>query len=613
MGSPLTRLAQLAMNLGCARRATGGWRALGRQLAREFASARTGDRIGGWRRAYGALIGFVAIGGRNRDRWYRRWIARTETPDHGRPSKLVLAASFADPHHRQFDLLLARIAACAGNGLVFVDAHAPGAEAVVAALARKGISAIPTQGDFSLAALPDDCPGLVILRPYSCPNPRSLGALASALEQGADLVYGDADEIDARGRRRRPRFKPGFSLDLFFHDDFLSDCFAISRHLLERVDSWNFDDPHGTLLRWLPHAGRVAHLPLILSHSLRPPEAPSQPTALLESCLRARYGEASRVEPAVPAHPSSTRWRCRFGTDPRAKITVAIPTRDRLDLLAPCVDSVYGKNDPDGFELLVVDNGSAESATRDWLTRMAASRSGFRVIAADGDFNWSWLNNLALANGIGDVFVFLNNDTVSITAGWLKRLAEYALRADAGAVGPLLLYPDGNIQNAGLIVGDGDVADQLYRGTGPAFADHAFVSPLLPRNVSAVTGACMAISRRTIDTVGTFDERFPIAGDVEYCLRAHAQGLSNIFAADVALYHHESKSRGRCVPAEDLGRLARLVDDQMPRDPFYNPNLAGIAGVGRGGGDFALLHEDTTRVHLHRARTHADSAQAANP
>ena len=143
------------------------------------------------------------------------------------------------------------------------------------------------------------------------------------------------------------------------------------------------------------------------------------------------------------------------------------------------------------------------------------------------------------------------------------------------------------------MVGFGDYADHIYRGTDPEFDDHAFVSPLLPRNVAAVTGACMAVSRRAIKAIGRFDEELALAGDVEFCLRAHAAGLVNIYAADVALRHRESGTIGRQAHGADAQRLGRSVEACLPRDPFYNPNLSRIAGVGRGAPAFALLHEDT--------------------
>ena len=533
----LRRLGRVALNIPCAVRAAGSWAGLCRQLL--------GARSQGWRNVYGMLIGLVATGGRRRGRWYRQWLDRNEASGTEGGSRLAVVVSPDD-----------------------------------------------------LENLEDDRAGVVFVRPRYRLHDAALPAMANALANGAELVYGDADEIDSNGRRCRPFFKPDFSLDLFLYQDYLSDCIAVSQEVLERVPPWNFDDPHGTLLRWLPSVSRIVHLPHVLSHALGPPVRSQEPPGALGEYLRARYGDGAAVETISTPSAFPMHWRCRFGSCPQPGITVVIPTRDRLDLLGPCIDSVFATDTASQVEVLVIDNGSAEPATHRWLLEVQRQRSSLRVLRDDGDFNWSRLNNLGIAAGRSDVFVFLNNDTLAIEDRWLDRLAEYALREDVGAVGPLLLFADGSVQHAGLVVGHGDHADPIYRGTVPDFADHAFVSPRLPRNVAAVTGACLVTSRKTLATIGTFDERLALGGDVEFCLRAHAAGLVNIYAGDVALRHYESATIGRRSHGVDGHRLGHIVQEMLPQDPFYNPNLTRVAGVGRGAPAFALLHEDTSVAHL---------------
>ena len=527
----------MALNVPCAVRAAGGWTRLCRQLL--------GARPQGWRDVYGTLIGLLAMGGRRRDRWYRLWLDRCEVRRADTGSPLAVVACPDDTRN-----------------------------------------------------LDDDCIGVVFVRPGYRLHDAALRAMANALAVGAELVYGDVDEIDSKGRRCRPFFKPDFSPDLFLYQDYLSDCIAVSREVLDRVPPWDFDDPHGTLLRWLPSVSRIVHLPQVLSHALAPPVGPQGPPLALAEYLRTRYGDGAAVETVSTPGPSPVHWRCRFGTSPEPRVTVVIPTRDRLDLLQPCVDSLFATDTASRVEVLIIDNGSAEPATHRWLREVQRRRPSLRVLGDHGDFNWSRLNNLGIEAGTGDVFLFLNNDTRAIEDRWLDRLAEYALREDVGAVGPLLLFADGNIQHAGLVVGFGDQADPLYRGTAPDFEDHAFVSPRLPRNVAAVTGACLATSRKTLEAIGTFDEDLALAGDVEFCLRAHAAGRVNVYAGDIAVRHDESETLGRRSHGTDAVRLGRIVQATLPRDPFYNPNLTRIAGVGRGAPAFALLHEDTSDAHL---------------
>ena len=527
----MLRVCRVALGIRCAVRAAGGWAGLGRQLQRA--------RGHGWRDVYGTLIGLVATGGRRRDRWYRQWLNRNESHvESDGPSRLAVIASAHD-----------------------------------------------------LERLNGDCTGVVFLGPGSRLHDNALVVMAEALADGAEIVYGDADQLDASGKRCRPSYKPDFSLDLLLYQDYLSECFAVSRDFLDRATPWNFDDPHGTLLDWLPAASRIVHLPMVLSHGLAPRRHSEAPPAFLARFLREHYGNGAGVESLPAGRGTPMRWRCRFGSTKNTSISVVIPTRDRLDLLEACVESLYATNGETRFEVLLVDNGSSERATHEWFGKAQRRHASLRVLSDDGDFNWSRLNNLGIAAGTGDVFVFLNNDTLAIENGWLARLGEYALRGDTGAAGPLLLFADGSVQHAGLVVGYGDHADPIYRGTAPDFDDHAFVSPRLPRNVAAVTGACLATSRKTLETIGTFDENLTLAGDVEFCLRAHAAGLVNVYAGDVVLHHYESATIGRHAHGSDGHRLGGIIQATLPRDPFYNPNLTSVAGVGRGAPAFALLHE----------------------
>jgi GT2 family glycosyltransferase len=254
-------------------------------------------------------------------------------------------------------------------------------------------------------------------------------------------------------------------------------------------------------------------------------------------------------------------------------VSVILPTRDRLDLLRPCVEGLFATNSGD-FEVIILDNDSARPETLAWFEEALGRWDRLRVLAAPGPFNWSRLNNIGVAAADGDVFVFLNNDTLPRSDEWLARLADVAMRPDAGAVGALLLYGNGRIQHAGVVIGYGGCSDHVYRGAPLDSDEHMFVSPHLPRNVAAVTGACMAISRRTLQAIGPFDEAYPVAGnDVEICVRAMVKGYLNIYLPDVVLVHLESQTRGRRDPAADVERLEAFLAENCPEDPYYNPNL----------------------------------------
>lgn len=184
------------------------------------------------------------------------------------------------------------------------------------------------------------------------------------------------------------------------------------------------------------------------------------------------------------------------------------------------------------------------------------------VIVKDAafEFNWSRLNNYGMKFATGDVYVCLNNDVEVIEPEWLTRLVEKAIRKDVGVVGGLLLYEDNTIQHAGVVIGMGGWADHVFKGMKPQHYGSPFVSPMVTRNVSAVTGACLAVSKATIEKIGGFDEKFIVCGsDIELALRANQHGLVNIYDPNVCLYHYESKSRD----ASKIPQIDFDLSDQM--------------------------------------------------
>ena len=389
---------------------------------------------------------------------------------------------------------------------------------------------------------------------------------------GAVLYYGDEDGCDALGRPRQPIFKPGYSPDLLMHRDYVSGGMAMTPALLDRLPEPSPADHHGLALALAELAERVERLPVTVARRcdtgwLSPPPATPAPPGYLPRFLRNRYGPDARVEPRPPG------WTVSFGNG-QAFVSVIVPTRDRLDLLAPCIDGLYGSNAGDDFEVIVIDNGSEETATRRWLAAAGERHPRFRVLPAPGEYNWSRLNNLGIRAARGDVLVFLNNDTAPRCEGWLRRLADVAMRPDVGFVGGLLVYPSGKIQHAGVALGFGGCAEHIYSGVSPTDGGHLFVPPTVPRNVAAVTGACMATSRYTLEAIGVFDEGYRVAGgDVEICIRAFRAGRLNVYLPDVELWHHESQSRGRVDPPADIAALKALVAS-VGEDPWYNPRLS---------------------------------------
>jgi GT2 family glycosyltransferase len=234
-------------------------------------------------------------------------------------------------------------------------------------------------------------------------------------------------------------------------------------------------------------------------------------------------------------------------------VSIVIPTRDRPDLLRRCIDSVLQGGSPGDVELVVVDNGSKDPHLLD-LLRSFQQRAIVRTIARDIPFNFPLLCNAGVEAARGRVIILLNNDA-EVRAGWLDELVPLATRTDVGAVGPLVLYPDGRIQSAGVLVGVNRTATSALEGFDPrtrAAQDWCASR----RRVSAVLGACMAIEREKYLRHGGLDAAFAVShNEVDFCLRLEASGLANVFTPFARVVHVEGATRGFEVTATERARL----------------------------------------------------------
>lgn len=153
-------------------------------------------------------------------------------------------------------------------------------------------------------------------------------------------------------------------------------------------------------------------------------------------------------------------------------------------------------------------------------------------------------------------------------------MVEQSQRPEVGGVGAKLLYPDGRIQHAGMVMGIRGVSGHAFRNL-PGNVPSYFNLADLTRNCSAVTAACMMVPRPVFEEVGGFDERFRVAfNDVDLCLRIRQRGYLLVYTPLALLYHHESASRKRLHPLEDEELFLKQWGDLMREgDPYYNPNL----------------------------------------
>jgi O-antigen biosynthesis protein len=222
--------------------------------------------------------------------------------------------------------------------------------------------------------------------------------------------------------------------------------------------------------------------------------------------------------------------------------SIIIPTRDKLNYLKPCIDSVRRHSGEHELEIIVVDNGSEEASTLAYLDSLK-QQSNVQVLQWNKPFNFSAINNYAATMAHSELLCFLNNDIEINDSNWLELMLPLAMREDIGAVGCVLLYPDSTIQHAGIVLDELSIAKHLALGEAPSYlSDHGVESPIA---VAAVTAACMLMRRALFLRLHGFNENnLPVAyNDVDLCLRITDKGLPIVLQPQLALTHHESISR----------------------------------------------------------------------
>jgi GT2 family glycosyltransferase len=419
--------------------------------------------------------------------------------------------------------------------------------------------------------------------------PQALLEMAASIvaNPAVDILYSDEDKIDGHGRRFSPHFKPAWSPELLLSQNYVSHLGVYRRSVLEAIGGFRsgFDgsQDYDLLLRAVEAAGqdRVRHVPAVLYHwrampgsvALASGEKPYAHEAARRAIAEhlARHGTPARV---VKAAVGECHRAIIALPDPAPRVTAIVPTRDRLDRLRPCITGLLEGTDYPSLELIVVDNGSTEPETLDYLRALEAARAA-RVLRVDEPFNFARLNNLAAAGAGGTLLALVNNDVEPLSPDWLREMAVRAVREGVGAVGAKLLDPQGRIAHAGVVVGADPVADHAWRGLDRNAGGYFGRAQLL-RNVSAVTAACMVTPRAAWEAVGGMDERFAVAyNDVDYCFRLRRAGMRVIYAPQAELLHRESSTRGREPRSTRHPRLAReasllreLWGGKLEADPY---------------------------------------------
>lgn len=412
-------------------------------------------------------------------------------------------------------------------------------------------------------------------------KPNALFEVVRTLNDDPDLdfLYSDEDKKEPDGRLTEVFFKPGWSPDLLMSVNYVTHLSVYRRDVLEKVERFRLgydgSQDYDLVLRVTELTDRIGHIPLPLYSWRKVPGSAAAQLSFkdyaydagrraLSDALR-RRGYSGRVDEAIV----NGRYRVRYEIRGEPRAVIIIPTRDRVDLLRVCVDSIRRRTSYQNYEIMIVDNESSDPETLQYLSTFDGT-----VFPYPHEFNYARMMNVAVANAPdADFIVFVNNDTEVISAEWLEAMIEHGQRPEVAIVGARLLFLDGKPQHEGIAVGLGGVASNLDHG-GQHFGYFDLGETI--RNCSAVTGACMLMRPEVFRELGGFEERLRVAfNDVDLGLRALEKGYVSVYTPHALLYHEESSSRGKLHPEEDEAFFCdRWGPPFSTADRYYNPNFS---------------------------------------
>lgn len=393
------------------------------------------------------------------------------------------------------------------------------------------------------------------------------------------LLYFDSDYLE-NGKRVSPCFKPEWNVDLLYSHNYIGNFFALSREGLLKLNI-NFNNLYHLLLLASDRIEKkfIKRIPLVLSHQRFDYDVGVESKETLNNYLTAKFQKnAPSISDGLVDGSHRVEWPRPFLAP---KVTLIIPTRDKVDLLENAISSIVQHTDYPNYEIVIVDNESVNQCTHNYLQMIVNIYDHIKVISYNGEFNFSAMNNYAAKQTSSEVIAMLNNDIEVINNGWFSEMVSQCMRDDIGCVGAKLYYKNDVVQHAGVILGIGDIAGHAHRFF-PRSSSGYCNRLMLTQNFSAVTAACLFVKRSIFEQVGGFDQdNLKVAyNDVDFCLKVQRLGYRNLWTPYAQLYHYESASRGQDDTPEKQERYNKEVaymkevwQQTLQSDPFYNPNL----------------------------------------
>ena len=405
-----------------------------------------------------------------------------------------------------------------------------------------------------------------------------------------DFLYSDEDMISEDGKKYFfPHFKSDYNIDLLRSVNYIGHMFLVRRRLQNKAgmlcEDLYKEYEYDFILRCVEKCEIVEHIPQILYHKRVINSTVNNLKNSDDEKLKVISMHLNRcgLKGYVNTVANSEICRIRYLVENQPLISIIIPNMDHIEDLKRCIKSLFEISEYYNFEIIIVENRSVEKKTFAYYKDLLNRYKNVKILvwSKNDVFNYSALNNFGVKCSRGKYILFLNNDTEIINKDCISEMVSHIVRKEVGGVGARLYYPDGSIQHAGVILGLGGIAGHAFRGE-EHYSKGYFSRIQCTQNYSAVTAACMMVSKELFEKVGGFDEKLKVAfNDIDLCMKIRKQGKLIVYTPYAELYHYESKSRGLEDTEEKIQRFRGEVQyfekkwkkELETGDPYYNPNL----------------------------------------
>ena len=333
-------------------------------------------------------------------------------------------------------------------------------------------------------------------------------------------------------------------------------------------------------------SSNIIHIPMVLyhwrAHQASTAQHPEAKLYAFEAGARAVYDHCKRIGLPVKKVEQGITYGFYHPIyeNQQPLISVVIPNKDHSADLDKAITSLAAGNYKN-LEFIIVENNSDQAETWKYYEELKNRFPNVKVVKWDGPFNYSAINNYGVQFTHGQYLLFLNNDIEEIDPDSIDEMIGYVQREDVGICGARLLYPDEDIQHAGVIMGMGGIAGAAFVRTHDSDLSYMHRAKCI-QDYSCVTAAGLLTKRSLFDEVGGFTEKLAVAfNDVDYCMKVRALGKLVVYNPYAKFYHYESKSRGMEDTPEKLARFHSEIltfgttwkDILRDGDPYYSPAL----------------------------------------